>query len=644
LARPARHGIFRRIAPDPDRQKIRMTSSDLPLASEFPSANRQDWLRLVEGVLKGADFDKKLVGRTYDGLRIEPIYQRAADAATVGGRAAGDPWLIVQRVDHPDAAVANRHLLDDLENGARGVSLVFAGGFGAHGFGLSDISAETMARALDGVMLDAGVHVGLAPIPGAKDAGEVFADLVAARGLDPARVDAHFNYQPLSMIVARGSAPGTWDELAPSMTARVSSLQGRGFKGPFVLADGRPAHDAGGSEAQELAFALSTALAYLRAFEAAGWSLDDARAAIAFGLAADADQFLTMAKFRAIRKLWARVEEACGLAPRPVFVNAETAWRMLTQRDPYVNMLRATVAVFAAGLGGADAISVLPHTLAAELPDAMARRAARNTQLVLIEESNLARVADPAAGSGGIEDLTAKLCASAWALFQEIEKTGGIWPALASGLFQRKVADARAARMANVARRRDALTGLSEFPDIREAPLPPQTDRLIGAAHFGETKAKVEPLTAMRLAEPFEKLRDKSDRRLKQKGARPLVFLANLGTPADFTARATFAKNFFEAGGIEAVQSDGATDVAQITKAFSASGASLACLCSSDETYARAAAAAGALKSAGAAHVYLAGRPGALEKTLAEAGVGTFIFAGCDVLAMLQAAHDMLNP
>ena len=123
-------------------------------------------------------------------------------------------------------------------------------------------------------------------------------------------------------------------------------------------------------------------------------------------LSADADQFLTMAKFRALRLLWARIEQGCGLTPKPLFIAAETAWRMLTQRDPYVNMLRATMATFSAGLGGADSITVLPHTLALGLPDAFARRAARNTQLVLLEESNLAKVADPAAGSGGIEALT----------------------------------------------------------------------------------------------------------------------------------------------------------------------------------------------------------------------------------------------
>lgn len=214
----------------------------------------------------------------------------------------------------------------------------------------------------------------------------------------------------------------------------VNGLIKRGFKGPFVLADGRPVHDAGGSEVQELAFTLALALAYLRMLEASGLDLDAARAAISFRLSADADQFLTMAKFRALRLLSARVEQACGLAPKPIFVNAQTAWRMLTQRDPNVNMLRATIATFAAGLGGANAITVLPHTLALGLPDDFARRVARNTQLVLLDESNLAKVSDPAAGAGGIETLTSQLCEAAWTLFQEIEKAGGIFPALEQGL------------------------------------------------------------------------------------------------------------------------------------------------------------------------------------------------------------------
>jgi methylmalonyl-CoA mutase len=316
---------------------------------------------------------------------------------------------------------------------------------------------------------------------------------------------------------------------------------------------------------------------------------------------------------------------------------------MMTQRDPYVNMLRATIAVASAGFGGADAITVLPFTSAQGLPDRFARRIARNTQLVLLEESNLAKVADPAAGAGGIEDLTEKLCRAAWAQFQEIERAGGAWNALEQGLIQKQVAAVRAEREKAVARRKDALTGTSNFPDLAEAAVA-VLDVPAAAVPAYPAAIKFEPLPSVRLAEPFEQLRDASDRILAKTGARPKIFLANLGKLSDFTARATFAKNFFEAGGIEAVTNDGFGSRDEMVKAFEASGAKLACLCSSDEFYAKEAAnAVRALAAAGCGHLYLAGRPGDAEPALRDAGVAAFIFAGCDVLATLVAAHRILK-
>jgi methylmalonyl-CoA mutase len=305
-------------------------------------------------------------------------------------------------------------------------------------------------------------------------------------------------------------------------------------------------------------------------------------------------------------------------------------------------MLRSTVAVFAAGLGGADAITVLPFTAALGLPDRFARRVARNTQLILLEESHLAKVADPTAGSGGIEDLTRQLCAAAWTLFQEIEQTGGVAAALEQGLIQSKVAVTRAEREKAVARRKDALTGTSEFPDIHEAGVHVED---VAPSPAAKTAAPAFPaLPRIRLAEPFERLRDASDRALKQSGARPKVFLANLGKLSDFTARTLFTRNFFEAGGIEAVSNDGFASRDAMIAAFKASGAKLVCLCSSDKVYAaEAAGAAEALKSAGATHIYLAGSPGELEGALRSAGVQDFIYVGCDVLAKLRAAHDNLG-
>jgi len=619
-----------------------MTSvtENLRLAADFAPATYDDWRKLVDGVLKGAPFEK-LVGKTSDGLKIDPIYQRAHGAAPIAGRPAAVPWQIMQRIDHPDAAVANAQALHDLENGATGLTLIFAGANGAYRFGLEP-SAEAVDKVLDGVFIDAGISIELQVGPQSRMAAIHIAEYVKRKGLMPAACDIRFGLDPIGACAVWGSSPYAWPEIVPAVTGAIKGLSGSGFKGPFAVADGRVIHDAGGSEVQELAFVLATGIAYLRAIESAGVVLEDAQKMIYARLAADADQFLTLAKFRALRLLWARIEQACGLTPKPLFIAADTAWRMLTQRDPYVNMLRATMATFSAGLGGANSINVLPHTLALGLPDPFARRAARNTQLVLLEESNLAKVSDPAAGSGGIETLTQQLCEAAWLLFQEIEKAGGVFASLEQNLIQRKVAATRALRETNIARRKEVLTGATEFPNLHETQVAVLDTKPIALAPYGEAKFKFEALPPIRLAASFERLRDKSDKILKDRGARPRIFLANLGTAADFTARAAFAKSFFETGGIEAVDTEGFTDPAALATAFKTSGAALACLCSRDKVYAgQAAAAAKALQTAGAKHIYLAGRPGEQEAALRAAGVNSFIFAGGDALATLQEIYRL---
>jgi methylmalonyl-CoA mutase len=603
----------------------------LPLAAEFPAARREDWLKLVTAALKGAPFEK-LISRTYDDLRIEPLYRRDPSAAPIPGRAPGAPWQVLARVDHPDAAAANAEARHELANGATGLSIVFAGGIGSCGYGIEP-SSDAINRVFENI--DASSLALELDFGWREDAVRLLSAL-------PTALNIRFGLDPIGIMATGGSATA-WAETARSFAAAVADLKGKGFAGPFAAADARPVHDAGGSEAQELAFALAVATAYLRALEAAGLGLDAARAAIFFRLAVDADQFLSIAKLRALRLLWARVEEACGLAPKPVFVSATTGWRMLTQRDPWVNLLRATVAVFSAGLGGADAVTVLPFTAALGLPDRFARRLARNTQLVLLEEANLAKVADPAAGTGAIGDLTGQLCRAAWSLFQEIESAGGAAAALEKGIIQEKVAAVRSARQAAVATRRDPLTGTSEFAHLSEVPVavldvPKRTPAAAPA------KVTFPALARIRLAEPYEKLRDASDRALAATGQRPRIFLATLGTPADFTARATFAKNFFEAGGIEATAAEAFASREEMVAAFRASGAGLACLCSSEKIYEKeAGGAAHALTEAGARHIYLAGRGGRLEGALKDAGVTAFIYSGCDALNLLTETHRLLG-
>ncbi|MBM3530316.1 MAG: methylmalonyl-CoA mutase [Alphaproteobacteria bacterium] len=613
-------------------------TDELPLAADFPPATRDDWLKLVRAALKDRPFER-LIARTYDGIPIEPLYGRAANAQPIVGRHG--PWQVMARVDHPDPAVANAEALHELENGATGLTLVCAGSLNAGGFGIGG-TAEALKRVLDGVYLDAGITVDFNVSPETRDIVRHFAALVKSQGIDASKVAMLGSINPIGGMAAAGSTDRPWHELAKPFAGFIGDLAGQGFRGPFAAADGRIVHNAGGSEAQELAFVIASATAYLRALEAGGFAPDAARSMIYFRLAADADQFLTVAKFRALRLLWARVEQACGLAPKPAYVSAETAWRTMSRRDPFVNMLRTTIAVFAAGIGGANAILALPFTAAIGLPDRFARCIARNTKLLLLEEAHIANVADPAAGAGGIEALTGELCRAAWTLFQEIESAGGIGSALESGLIQNKIAAVRAEHEAAVAHRKEILTGTSDYPLLSELPakvldVPPKPS-VVPAG-----KIAFPALPRIRFAEPFERLRDASDAMLAKTGSRPRVFLANFGTLAEFTPRATFAKNLFEAGGIEATANDGFKSRDEMLAAFKTSGARLACLCSSDEIYEREGAdAAKALAAAGAGHIYLAGRPKDPER-YKSAGVQEFVYAGCDALKTLQTAHDILG-
>jgi methylmalonyl-CoA mutase len=616
------------------------SSEYLALGAEFPTATREPWLNLVDEVLRGASFESRLVAATCDGLRIEPLYPRKPHAAPVAGRRGAAPWHIMQRLDHPEAATANAEAVDDLANGATGLVLEFSGAVGSYGYGLAVGRKDT---ALEGIAPATGVPLDLDLGPSSNESVREIAGLIERRGGAPGAANIWFGLDPIGAAVVAGGSERAWAELRRDFSGVITELAARGFRGPFATADARVVHNAGGSEAQELAYAVAVGIEYLRALTAAGVGLAAARSMIYFRLSADSDQFLTMAKFRAVRRLWARVEQACGLAAAPALVAAETAWRMMSKRDPHVNLLRSTIAVASAAWGGADAITVLPFTMALGLPDRFARRIARNTQLVLLEESGLARVADPAAGSGGMEDLTDQLCRAAWLRIQQIEKAGGAWAALQEGDFQRDVAAVREQRRNAVALRKHVITGTSDFANIEERPV--STLDIAPSWHpLRPLRFPCEPLAPIRLAEPFEALRDASDRVLASSGARPKVFLANLGKPSDFGARATFAGNLFEAGGIEASGNDGFAGCEEVIAAFKRSGARLACLCSSDQIYARdAVATAQALREAGA-KVWLAGRADSLAPALEGAGVSRFIFAGCDVLAALQAAQSLIVP
>lgn len=353
---------------------------------------RDDWMKRVEAVLKGAAFDERLMTETPDGFRLAPIY------STVDGpraaREAQQPWTLFQRTDHPEPHSANAQALDDLANGATGLNLVIKGCQEARGCGLD---VASLARVLQGVPL----HATALRVEG--NGGLALADLISRLPLDPERMNVSFGLKDPSAAQA---------------------LSRRGFTATLMEADGRPWHERGATDAEELGAVLAEAVSFLRSLE----QLNDVLLVRAVGvtLTATQDMFATIAKFRAMRLLWARVLDVVGLPEQSLRLHGETSWKMMASLDPHTNILRATAAVFGSGLGGAESICVLPFSITQGLPNRLARRVARNVQTVLMEESNLWRVADPASGSGYVETLTEMLCQRAWRVFQDAES--GRWP------------------------------------------------------------------------------------------------------------------------------------------------------------------------------------------------------------------------
>lgn len=604
-------------------------------SSLFPAATEADWRRAAEAALHGASLET-LASQTADGIRIEPVYRPAE-----GPRALGrdGPWRVVARLDHPDPGEANAQALDDLANGADALQVVFSGALGAHGYGLRRFDPATLHKAFDGVRFDAGAHFELDLGRDGPRQALAFAALIERTGLKPADCAVSFGLDPFAAS-ARGPFPADWTAQAAPHLESALALRTMGFGAPLMAADARSVHAAGGTPAQELAFALAAAISLLRLLEAAGAPPAEARALIAFRLAADADEFATLAKFRALRIAWSRIEDACGLEPRAAHVQAESAWRMMTARDPYVNVMRGAMAAFSAGLGGADSVSVLPHTLAVGLPDSLARRLARNAQLILLRESHLGFVADPAGGAGAFEAMTKALCERAWALFQDIEGEGGLPSALASGAFQGQVAVSAAALTRDIAMVRSPITGVSAHADLAE----PRVEVALGAPEREALTPAEGALEPLRLAEPFERLRDRSDAIVQRTGSRPRVYLAALGPEPVHRGRVAFVREWLEAGGFEAV-TDGQTATAEeAVERMNASGATLVCLCGDDKAYAaQAEAFAKAIKASGVKGLALAGRPGDHEAEWRAAGVDDFIFAGGDAVKALEGLYSRIG-
>ncbi|WP_040866565.1 methylmalonyl-CoA mutase family protein [Nocardia exalbida] len=617
----------------------------MPIASDSgadPVPEYAAWRKGVAGVLAKArrvdvgelpeEPERLLDETTYDGLTVAPLYTRRDELPEqplpgtfpfVRGRDATRDvhrgWFVSAQFAQRDAAAANREILAALENGISAIWL---------GVGERGVPVAELPTALNGLLfelapltMDAGGDV-------ADAADQVFAVLDGYAA--PARDDIR---------VSLGAAPLTsrFADLPDTGLAEAVALAGRAAERPetvrAITVDGTVFHDAGASDAQELGAAVAAGLAYLRALTE---SVDIAAALeqLEFRFAATDDQFATIAKLRAARQLWARVAQVCGApdfggAPQ----HAVTSAAMMSRRDPWVNMLRTTLAAFGAGIGGADTVTVLPFDSALPpgelgVSKSFADRMARNTQLLLLEESNLGHVLDPGAGSWYVEDLTAALAAKAWEFLQEIEAAGGYLAALESGMLAERVAATKHARDTDVAHRKTAVTGVNEFPNLAEQPLSEAARQEGRVARYGAA---------------FEQLRDRSDAYLAEHGARPKALLVPLGSVAEHNVRVTFIANLLASGGIESIN-PGPLAVDGIAAAATEAGAPIAVLCGSDARYgSEAGAAVEQLRAAGVGTVLLAGSAKAVADLDDARRPDGFLAARIDAVAALSGLLEKVG-
>jgi len=595
-------------------------SVDVPLSKGLEHT-QDEWEQATAAVLRKArkladdapdsDVWGKLATTTLDGIAVTPLGTPSLTRELPDGGLPGqapftrgsvattelEGWDVRAWFADPDADRTAKDVVTDLENGVNSLWLSVGGGA---------IPVDALATILEPVFLDLAAVVVDAPAE-PLEAARALAAVLDDKGVTAAP-GTSFGADPLGAAV-RGH--GVSDL---GIVTEVAALaQPRGVRA--VTVDATAVHDAGASDVQELAYSLAAGATYLRALVAAGIEVGEAAALIDFRYAATDEQFPTIAKLRAARRLWNRVAELSGVtsAAAGQLQHAVTSRPMMATYDPYVNMLRTTVAAFAAGVGGAASVTVLPFDEPLGLPEAFSRRIARNTSSLLISESHVAAVADPAGGAHAVEKLTDDLARAAWALFGEIEERGGLVEAL--DFLREGIAETVSARALDIARRKRPITGVSEFPNLHEE-LPVRRP-------YGHT------IEVHRYAGEYEALRD-------DPAAKP-VFLASMGTVAAYTARGTFAANLLAAGGIDTVVAGPTENVDDVLAAHAEAGKpTTVCLVGNDKAYeAWGTELVSALREAGATYVVVAGK--------ADIGADTNAAAGLDALAFLRSIRQELQ-
>ena len=672
-----------------------MLKEQFQLPDNLTQSTRDAWRTQVEKALEGRSLEKALGSATYDGIAIKPLYdshdrQDKEDKPILLNRAASErAWQIIQLIDIPNLELANKQIKRDLEGGANALWLS-VGTEIPYGAGTLPLASQAdFLRLFADVDLE-GVSLILSNGYENLTCAAALMNCLADLSVNEETVTGSFGFDPLSLFAAQGAYRDPEGEALANWIDAAFAIHSCPLKMKSFLASGQLWQQAGASEAMELAFTLASALYYVRCLEQAGFSTQEAFDQVDMGLVVTGDVFLSTAKLRAMRILWQKICAQAQQTPDTKLI-AQMSYLDVVERDPEANMLRATAATVAAGIGNVDGLVLLPFSNAHGVSNASARRLARNTQIIAQEESHIGLVQDPAAGSWYIESLTDDLCAKAWELFSHTEKAGGIVKWLKKGQINDLIDRVRSVKEKDIATGKKEITGVTIFPNLDEqAPELCEAQEADMDVNMAAQKTQEEPILDLcapnqgarfqhmqkllqdglvfnaldgaleapaslihmignvnnRLVASFEGLRSVSDYIKVETGRRPSVFLANIGAASDFTARATWAKSYFEAGGIEAISPDGFESRQALIDAFVASGAHIACLCSSDENYKQEAIeVARALRKAGANGVYMVARPDLLKSIPHEDRneIHGLLYQGTNMVLTLMEAHYLIG-
>jgi len=656
------------------------------ISNNFPPVNYKDWITNTEQIL-GEEWLRKLTSKTDDGIEIKPLYHEYHERISeIPNRKTKDnSWDVMSLSFHPDPKKANKEIIDNLENGANSL-LLRLDPSGRNGTVIRSIAD------LD-ILLD-NVYMEMAPInlehfgPSLPSSAYLMS-LIEKNNLKPDSFQGNFGVDPLSTLAETGQVIVDIDTLTGRAVDLAYYVKNNFPNSKAFNINSRIYHEAGCTEAQELAITIATAVYYLREMTKKEMDINIALDQIAVSLTCDSDVFLTMAKFRSMRKLWSRIAECCGGNNNNLHtpLHALTAPRMISKKEPWVNVLRCATACFGAGLAGADSITVLPLDFANGYSTELSRRIARNTQIILQEEAFLEKVIDPVKGSYLVESLSNQLSENAWTIFQNIEKSGGIFENLKNNSLQKTINQSREKRYGDIAKRKIIITGINDFPYLEDKPASEVKINLKEILEKSELRAekannkkrdlpiygkgnlmkslvqaagenvsisgigkslkgsptKIKALGKYRLSEEFENLRFSSDNFIKKTKNRPKIFNINFSQTTDYKDAVEFAEKNLRSGGLEIEHSSEINDIDKIVEEFKKSAIKITLISQPvDMDLAGSSNLARKLKKAGAKAVYLNGEFSENE-ILNRSEFDGILGSKTNTLKILESFHKILG-